>query len=108
MVAVAVADDLGNVLAVFATDRDANDSPLPPGSLYVSGTVISGVCGNGTAFYDKPFGRKILEPRPRPRYRLRRHHHRWYMTKYMREFEGKIEDREQLPPSRFMFPVLEW
>jgi hypothetical protein len=107
---MAVADDLGNVLAVFATDRDANDNALPPGSLYVSGTVISGVCGNGTAFYDKPFARKILEPRPRPRPRHRRlrHHHRWYMTKYMREFQEEIQNREQLPPSRFMFPVLEW
>jgi hypothetical protein len=108
VVAVAVADDLGNVLAVFATDRDANDNALPPGSLYVSGTVISGVCGNGTAFYDKPFARKILEPRPRPRRWRRRHHHRWYMTKYMREFQEEIQNREQLPASRFMFPVLEW
>jgi len=108
VVAVALADDLGNVLAVFATDRDANDNALPAGSLYVSGTVISGVCGSGTAFFDKPFAQKILELRPRPRHRRRRHHRRWYMTKYMREFEGKIENREQLPPSRFMFPVLEW
>jgi hypothetical protein len=107
VVAAAVADDLGNVLSVFATDKDANGNALPAGSLYVSGTVISGVCGSGTAFYDKPFSRKILEPTLRPRHRRRGHHH-WYITKYMSEFQEEIQNREQLPPSRFMFPVLEW
>jgi hypothetical protein len=114
VVAVAVADDLGNVLAVFATDKDANGNALPPGSLYVSGTVISGVCGNGTTFYDKPFSRKTRElrarplPPPLPRYWRRRHHHHWYITKYMHAFQEEIQNREQLPASRFMFPVLEW
>src|ERR1700734_931639 len=109
VVAVALADDLGNVLAVFATDRDANDNALPAGSLYVSGTVISGVCGSGAAFFDKPFASKIPESTPHPRRpRHPRPRHRWYMTKYMREFDEKTENREQLPPFRFMFPVLRW
>jgi hypothetical protein len=109
VLAIAVADDLGNVLAVLATDRDANDNPLPAGSLYVSGTVISGVCGSGAAFFDKPFASKIPESTPHPRRpRHPRPRHRWYMTKYMHEFDEKTENREQLPPFRFMFPVLRW
>ena len=106
VVAAAVADDLGNVLAVFATDRDANGDALPPASLYVSGTVISGVCGSGSAFYDKPFTKKIVDVRRR--HRLRRHHHRWYITKYMSEFDGRLENREELLSSWFMSSVLEW
>lgn len=105
VVAMAVGDGLGNVFAVLATDKDANDNALPAGSLYVSGTVISGVCGSGTAFYDKPFSRKILEPRPR---HWRRRHHHWYIAKYMHEFKEEIQNSEQLPPSRFMFPIPEW
>ena len=103
VMAMAVGDGLGNVLLVIATDKDANDNPLPAGSMYVSGTVISGVCGSGATFFDRPFSTKILKSTPRPR-----DHHRWYMSKYMREFDGKTENHEQLPPSRFVFPVLEW
>ncbi|HXN19908.1 MAG TPA: ice-binding family protein [Candidatus Binatus sp.] len=105
VVAVAVADDLGNVLAVFATDKDANGNALPPGSLDVSGTVISGVCGSGTVFYDKPFS---IGKGPITVWRHRRLHHHWYITKYMHEFQEEIQNREQVPPARCMFPVLGW
>jgi ice-binding like protein len=106
VIAVAVADDLGNVLSVFATDKDANGNILPAGSVYVSGTVISGVCGSGLSFFDKPFStRKGFSPKRR---RARRHH-RWNMTKNMPEFQQEIQNREQqISPLRLMFPVLEW
>jgi hypothetical protein len=107
VVAVSVADELGNVLVVIATDQDANGNVLPSGSLYVTGTVISGTCGAGTSFYDRPFSRKILEPTPRPPHRRGGHHHR-YVPKYMHEFQEEIKNREQPPPSRFMFSDLEW
>jgi hypothetical protein len=97
---------LGNVLSVFAADKDANGNILPAGSVYVSGTVISGVCGSGLSFFDKPFStRKGWSP-------MRRHgrrRHRWNMTKNMPEFQQEIQNREQqISPLRLMFPVLEW
>jgi hypothetical protein len=106
VMAMAVGDGLGNVFAVLATDKDANDNPLPAGSMYVSGTVISGVRGSGASFFDRPFSTKILKSTPRPL--PPRPRHRWYMTKYMHEFDGKTENREQLPSPWFMFSVLKW
>ncbi len=106
VVAAVAADDLGDVLVVLATDKDANGNALPAGSLYVSGTVVSGVCGSGTAFYDKPFS---TGKRLNTRWRHRRRHRHWYMTKHMPEFQQETQTSEQQKSTLdLMFPVLKW
>jgi hypothetical protein len=104
VVAMSVADELGNVLAVFATDQDANGNVLPSGSLYVSGTVISGTCGAGTSFYDKPFSTKNTRWERRPG----RHRHHWHLTKRMRDFDERIENCQQPLSLQIVLPILEW
>lgn len=64
VVLVAVADNLGNVLSVVAWDHDANGNVLPAGSLYVTGTSMSGVCGSDTSFWDAPFSKKGVTAKP--------------------------------------------
>jgi hypothetical protein len=58
------ADNLGNVLSVVAWDHDANGNVLPAGSLYVTGTSMSGVCGSNTSFWDAPFSKKGVIVKP--------------------------------------------
>jgi hypothetical protein len=107
VVAVSVADDLGNVLSVFATDQEYFEGAvLPAGSLYVNGTVISGVCGTGVAFYDKPFSMKKAR---RLGWRHGRRRHRSYQRKYMPEFKQETRNSEQQKSTLdLIFPVLKW
>ena len=72
------------------TDQDADGNVLPVGSLYATGFAAAGVC-DGTLIYDKPFAQKGVRGTARPG----NNHHRPHLTKQMREFEERIENRER-------------
>jgi hypothetical protein len=87
---LSLADNVGNLEWVVMTDQDANGNVLPVGSLYATGFSAAGVC-DGTLIYDKPFAQKGVRAKPRPG----KNHHRRQLTKQMREFEQRIENRER-------------
>jgi hypothetical protein len=89
-VLLSLADNVGNLEWVIMTDQDANGNVLPVGSLYATGFSPAGVC-SGTLIYDKPFAQKGVKAQPRPR----KNHHPRHLTKQMREFEERIENRKR-------------
>jgi Ice-binding-like len=89
-VLLSLADNVGNLEWVIMTDQDANGNVLPMGSLYATGFSPAGVC-SGTLIYDKPFAQKGVKAQPRPG----KNHHRRHLTKQIREFEERVENRQR-------------